>query len=148
MEQHEALVLARQLLVEHGLKEWRAYLDYARQRCGACHFRDKQISLSRHFVRLNNAAEVRATILHEIAHALAGPRAGHGRHWQQIAARIGAPHTTTNDSAHMPEPPWGLRCQTCSQIVARRHRRSLSLERVRCKHCGIEEGILGWVKLG
>jgi hypothetical protein len=33
---------------------------------------------------------VRETILHEIAHALAGPRAGHGPRWRAIAHRIGS----------------------------------------------------------
>lgn len=41
-------------------------------------------------MRLYGEAEVRETILHEIAHALAGPRAGHGARWREIAHRIGS----------------------------------------------------------
>ena len=35
-------------------------------------------------------AEIRDTILHEIAHALAGPEARHGARWKAIARRIDA----------------------------------------------------------
>lgn len=147
MTHQQALTTARALLDLHGLQAWTVHLDHARQRCGSCHFRNQKITLSRHFVSLNDAREVEATVLHEIAHALAGPRAGHGKRWQQIAERIGAPSQTTNDRAVMPEPPWGLRCISCAEIVARRHRRSLNLERVRCKYCGPENGLLDWVQL-
>ena len=54
---------------------------------------------------------------------------------------------TTTDSARMPMPPWGLRCVSCAGIVARRHRRSLNLDLVRCKHCGPNHGLLNWVRL-
>ena len=148
MQHHDALALARNLLDFHGLQDWSVRLDHARQRCGSCHFHSTEITLSRHFVDLNEAAEVEATILHEIAHALAGPRAGHGRRWQQIANRIGAPTTAVNDSANMPLPKWGLRCIQCETVVARRHRRSLKLDLVRCKRCGVENGVLSWVELG
>ena len=147
MDYAEALALARQQLDSHGLPDWSARLDHARQRCGSCHFQRREITLSRHFVGLNDAAEVEATILHEIAHALAGAHAGHGREWQQIAKQIGAPSHTTNASARMPPPPWGLRCTQCARIVAMRHRRSLKLDRIRCRYCGIAQGLLHWVKL-
>ena len=147
MEHQQALCRARQLLDTHGLASWSVRLDHARQRCGSCHFKRREITLSRHFVSLNDSVEIEATVLHEIAHALAGPRAGHGQRWQQIAQRIGAPLQTTNDSAVMPEPAWGLRCVSCAVIVARRHRRSLKLDLVRCKHCGPRLGLLNWVRL-
>ncbi len=147
MEYPQALALARQKLDEHGLPNWSARLDHARQRCGSCHFQRREITLSRHFVSLNDTAEVEATILHEVAHALAGPHAGHGPAWQRIAHQIGAPSAATNGSARMPQPPWGLRCTACTRIVAMRHRRSLDLDRVRCKHCGISRGMLHWIRL-
>lgn len=147
MDPQQALSKARSLLDSHGLSTWTVRLDHARQRCGSCHFRTREITLSRHFVTLNDSAEIEATVLHEIAHALAGPHAGHGKRWQQIAHRIGAPPQTTNHSARMPQPGWGLRCISCAGIVARRHRRSLDLQRVRCKHCGPERGLLDWIRL-
>ncbi len=147
MDAEQALQRANELLRQHQLPDWTVRLDHARQRCGACHFGPREITLSRYFVQLNDPAEIDATILHEIAHALAGLRAGHGPRWLQIAERIGAPLHTTNHSAAMPAPPWGLRCITCEAIVARRHRRSLNLDHVRCKHCGTEQGVLRWERL-
>lgn len=131
----------------HGLDDWRLAFDHARQRCGACHFSARTITLSRHFVHLNDPQELRDTVLHEIAHALAGPHSGHGPRWQQIAEHIGAPVQTTNNTASMPAPRWGLQCESCSQIVARRHRRRINLHLVRCGHCGVHHGQLNWVEM-
>ena len=140
----EAQALGQQLLRDHGLDDWHFAFDRARSRLGACHFGRREISLSRHFVKMNEAAEVEATVLHEIAHALCGPGAGHGPAWQATAHRIGAPVQATNISASMPEPRWHLRCLNCRTIVAKRHRRSLDLTRTRCRSCGIERGHLEW----
>lgn len=35
------------------------------------------------------ARDIKNTVLHEIAHAIAGPDAGHGPRWKEIARRIG-----------------------------------------------------------
>jgi predicted SprT family Zn-dependent metalloprotease len=140
---------ARQLMDLHGLHKWDLRFDHARNRCGACHFSRRELSISKHFVRLNDMDEVRQTVLHEIAHALAGPRTGHNRQWRRIAARIGAPTTATNTTAAMPPPAWLLQCGTCLQVVASRHRRSLNLHHVRCGHCGASDhtqGQLQWIK--
>ena len=146
MNETEALIHARRLLVRHGLHDWQVRTDHARSRCGSCHFAQREITLSTHFIRLNETPEIEATILHEIAHALAGPNAGHGPHWQKIAAHIGAPVDATNATAAMPQPAWALRCDQCRQIVARRHRRTLALDRVRCRDCGVVDGTVQWIK--
>ena len=45
---------------------------------------------------------VTEVILHEIAHALAGPEAGHGPEWKAIAIRLGArPRSRTPESEEM-----------------------------------------------
>ena len=51
--------------------------DNAKRRAGCCDYRRKRISLSGYFTEHNNKTEVMNTILHEVAHALAGARAGH-----------------------------------------------------------------------
>ena len=38
----------------------------------------------------SGGAEIRDTVLHEIAHALVGPEARHGPEWKAIAKRLGA----------------------------------------------------------
>ena len=147
MQAIDGLTLARRLLNDHRLSDWTVRLDHARQRCGSCHFHTREITLSRHFVEMNDEHEITATVLHEIAHALAGPGSGHGPAWRRVAKRIGAPVQATNDTARMPSPPWGLRCVQCTRIVARRHRRALNLDYVRCRYCGERDGELVWEKL-
>ena len=82
MRLHDARKLALELMAEHGLtrtgrapnfgvRVWRFTFDNAVRRFGVCRYHNGTISLSRVLVKLNTDAEVRATILHEIAHALA-----------------------------------------------------------------------------
>jgi len=67
-----ARILAVTLMQQHGLVGWTFKFDHARRRFGCCNFTRRTISLSRPLTFLNDDAEVRDTILHEIAHALAG----------------------------------------------------------------------------
>src|SRR5262249_59568628 len=65
--------LAARLMAEHGLGRWEFGFNNNVRRVGVCHYptraRPGRIELSRHFVERNPEAEVRDTLLHEIAHA-------------------------------------------------------------------------------
>jgi predicted SprT family Zn-dependent metalloprotease len=104
-------------LREHGLYEqgWRFRLDHARQRFGTCRYRQRLITVSRYLAALNGEAECRDTVLHEIAHALAGPAAGHGPRWKQMCRRVGAKPERCFDAqtVRLPAPRyWGI-CPHC-----------------------------------
>jgi predicted SprT family Zn-dependent metalloprotease len=45
--------------------------------------------LKKEFAVFANDAKFKNTVLHEIAHAIAGPEAGHGSQWKRIAHQIG-----------------------------------------------------------
>jgi predicted SprT family Zn-dependent metalloprotease len=137
--------LADALLAEHSLQDWTFRVDYARNRLGSCHYAKREITVSRHFASHNDTDAIRETLLHEIAHALAGAGEGHGPKWQREARRLGIRARATNSSAVMPPPKWSLQCTHCQQVVARRHRRVLDLSRTRCAQCGIAKGELRWV---
>lgn len=79
-------------LAEHGLRAlgWTGRIDSAVRRFGVCNYRERTISLSRHLAAINSDEETLDTILHEIAHALAGPDCGHDERWRSVASRIGA----------------------------------------------------------
>lgn len=85
----EARNLARDLMDQHGLTDWRFEYDDAKRRAGMCHFARRRISISAPLATVYDESEVRDTVLHEIAHALAGREAGHGAEWRAKAREIG-----------------------------------------------------------
>jgi predicted SprT family Zn-dependent metalloprotease len=132
MDLADAFALARGLLDAHGLGAWQVEFDAAKRRAGVCHFGQRRIGLSAPLTRLHEEEQVRDTILHEIAHALAGPRHGHDAHWRAIARRIGCSgeRCVPADAPRVPAPWLG----TCpSGHTVERHRRP---ERVAtCMEC-------------
>ena len=111
MDPRAALALARGLLAEHGLDDWRVGLDRAKTRAGACRFARREITLSAPLTRLHSEAEVRDTILHEVAHALVGPSHGHDDVWRATALRIGCSgQRCVPADAPRVEGPWRGTC--------------------------------------
>lgn len=84
--------LAISLMDRHGLldKGWYFKYDNAVKRFGVCRYRTKCIGLSSKLTLLNDREKVKDTILHEISHAIAGYKAGHGIDWKIVCERIGA----------------------------------------------------------
>ena len=82
--------MARRLMDEHELADWTLAFVESRRRLGDCHFRDRVIRIGRAHALEGGDEQVRDTVLHEIAHAIAGPEAGHGPLWKATARRIGA----------------------------------------------------------
>ena len=87
---NEVAAQARGLMDRHGLGEWTLRFTAARKKLGECRPRQKLILLSRTHAVNGPPGQVADTILHEIAHALAGTGAGHGSAWKAIASRLGA----------------------------------------------------------
>ena len=85
VELRDAFAMAEDLLEHHGLQGWTVAYDGAKRRAGICRFGPKVLGLSAPLTALHSEAEVRDTILHEIAHAIAGPRHGHDATWRAIA---------------------------------------------------------------
>ncbi|MDR1512777.1 MAG: SprT-like domain-containing protein [Propionibacteriaceae bacterium] len=112
---------ASELIGQH-LTAWSFGFDHARARVGCCHYDDRQITLSRHLVLGLTAPEVDQAVLHEIAHAIAGPKEGHGPAWRRTAARLGY---TGRRTMHVPDAReqarWVARCPKGHEY--RRHRR-------------------------
>lgn len=90
--------LARELLGQH-LPDgaWTFGFDRAVRRAGLCDAARKRITVSRHLVARADEEEVRQVLLHEIAHAIAGHRAGHGAVWRAVAGRIGCTGSRLHD---------------------------------------------------
>lgn len=90
MDLRDAYAMAEDLLDHHGLCGWKVEFDGAKKRAGLCRFGPRVLGLSAPLTTVHSEAEVRDTVLHEIAHALVGPRHGHDAAWRAIAVRIGS----------------------------------------------------------
>jgi SprT protein len=121
----DAEKLAAELLTQHALlPEWTFRFDSSKVRFGKCNYARKEISLSRHLAELNEAQEVRETLLHEIAHALAPRGAGHGPQWRSVAVSIGCnAQRCYGQEVVRPKPKYQGTCPVCKQVIFR-HRRT------------------------
>ena len=125
------LNLARTEMDKYGLYDWKLELDYAKVRAGACHFTEKKISFSRYFLKNAAQLDINDTILHEIAHALVGPKHGHDRVWKNMAKKIGCSAKRCH-TLEFSEYKW-IRFCTNYCWEQKVHRRKLNLI---CKKCG------------
>jgi hypothetical protein len=93
MKVEDAVYYIELLMDVHGLfkDDWRWELSTrAHYTFGLCKYKRKLVRFSKSYIELNIYEEVVDTILHEIAHALAGPGKGHGYFWKKKAIEIGA----------------------------------------------------------
>ena len=84
--------LAQQLFQQHGLVNYSFGFDRAIRRAGLCNYSQKRITISRHLVEAGDMHVVEQVLLHEIAHALTGQAAGHGKIWKAKASELGYLH--------------------------------------------------------
>ncbi len=103
---------AEQLLAAHlGPGGWTFAFDHAKTRAGQCDFGRRRITVSRHIASRVSEEDVDQVLLHEVAHALAGPRAGHGPVWRRTAASIGYTGSRLYDGPVASElAPWVGTC--------------------------------------
>jgi len=116
-------VWAEALIALHlDASEWTFGFDNAKRRAGLCNFTSKRISVSRYLASRYDDDEIHQILLHEVAHALAGPRVGHGPEWKAIAADLGYVGKRLHDGESADElAPWVGRCPNGHTIY--RHRR-------------------------
>jgi len=82
--------LAESMMLEHiEDRDWTFGFDNGRRRAGLCSYTDKKITISKYLSLVHSIDDVKQTIIHEIAHALSGPKEGHGKKWLATAKRIG-----------------------------------------------------------
>lgn len=146
MELIEAQKLALLKIAEHNLVGWRFKFDRAVKRAGLCSYTKKTISLSTPFVLRNAVDEVLDTILHEIAHVIAGPAAKHGRIWQSVCIRIGCRPVRCYNSTQvsMPKGKYQAICGGCNKVFYM-HRRTK--RKYNCRKCGRIVGALNFFEV-
>ena len=135
MNPRQAWEQGREILNELGLGGWALGFDRAKRRAGACHYARQMITLSEHFVSMNDWDEVRITILHEAAHALTPNDRGHGWEWKAKCRELGiAPERCYGEDVAMPEGSIRIMCPNHGQIGTR-HRMPKRGLVYRCKRC-------------
>ncbi len=129
----------------HGLKGWTFAFSNAKRRLGVCKYATKRIEISEYYAANNPDASVLDTLRHEIAHALAGPSAGHGPRWKAIAVRLGATPRACETSSDLETVPgdWQATCPTC-QKTFHLYRRPKRPDAYRCKCAGRSQLIFAW----
>ncbi|MFH1546117.1 MAG: SprT-like domain-containing protein [Patescibacteria group bacterium] len=128
-----AQTIALQLFEEHGLEKWKFKFDRARTRFGCCNFTNQTISISRILTQLNSPEKVKDTILHEIAHALAGKNCAHGKAWRAKAVEIGcvAKRCYSKEEVETPRGKYTAKCGNCEkEFQAMRRRKGVA-----CREC-------------
>lgn len=125
--------MAQSLMLEHiEDREWRFGFDNGRRRAGLCSYTDKKITVSKYLSLVHSIDDVRQTMLHEIAHALCGPKEGHGKKWLATAKRLGYRNETyTGDEIAKEFAPYRGVCPSGHQHY--RYQRPKRL--YSCHHC-------------
>ena len=106
------LALAERKMAEHlDVQAWTFKWDNAKRRAGLCNYRDKTISISSYHAQVHSIDETLQVVLHEIAHALCGKDAGHGKVWLATAKSIGyRAERFTGKEIASEFAPWVGRC--------------------------------------
>lgn len=99
------------LIALHLDPSWTFGFDNARTRAGLCSYDRKRITVSKLLAARYDDDEIHQVLLHEVAHALAGPRAGHGPRWKAVAADLGYEGKRLHGGAIADElAPWVGQC--------------------------------------
>ncbi len=104
-------VWALALIDLHLDASWSFGFDRARTRAGACDYAKRRITVSRLIAERSSDDDIHQVLLHEVAHALAGPGAGHGPRWKRIADDLGYAGSRLYTGATVTElAPWVGSC--------------------------------------
>lgn len=136
MNLNQVISLGNQLMKQHGLTSlgWFFELDNAKRRFGVCKYRSRTIGISKYLAVLNDEAQVKDTILHEIAHALVGPGHGHDAVWKRKCIEIGAKPERCYSSTEVTTPKlrYYAICGGCG-LEHQRAKRVNPIQRRACK---------------
>ena len=136
MELSDVQLLADRLLNEHELfeKGWSFSFDRAKRRAGSCKFSKKEITLAKAYAKQVDFKEIKNTILHEIAHALVGPKHGHNEIWKQKALEIGCDAERCHYVVFS-KPRYKLTCTNrCFEVARYRASKKILQSRI-CSKC-------------
>ncbi len=125
-------VWAEALIRMHLDASWTFAFDNAKRRAGLCNFTERRISVSKYLAARFSDDDIHQTLLHEVAHALAGAAAGHGPAWKRVARELGYVGSATHALETATElAPWVGTCPN-GHLVYRHRRPSRPSSCVKC----------------
>ncbi len=137
---------ANALIALHLDGSWTFAFDNAKTRAGLCNYTTKRISVSRYLAARYEDDEIHQVLLHEVAHAIAGNRAGHGPQWKAIATELGYEGKRLHDGAIATElAPWVGTCPA-GHVVHRYRRPARPLSCAKCSRRYDPKNTIVWVK--
>lgn len=154
MDTTEAQTLALDLMAKHDIFGWSFRWDRATARAGQTDHNKKVLSLSWKYVTLNDVADVRDTILHEIAHVLVPPIrvngrwVHHGPAWKRTARAIGCTgeRTTQADTGRVARPKrYEAICPGDGGHVAGRYARMPGRKMLQGGYCSAHGTAIKWI---
>lgn len=142
--------LVRQMMNQHGLTAWKINWSRAKKTHGRCFHDTRVLEFSAVAFGLIGEDEVRNTILHEIAHALAGPGHGHDSTWVRIHRSIGGTGAqyVTKEAAQTIPTAWVGKCPN-GHTSGGMHRAPLRVKGCgKCSRSFTPENLFAWYQHG
>lgn len=131
--------LARKLLDEHGYHFIRIEVRLARKYLALAVQKGKEriLRLNKYTMVTASEEEFTDTILHEIAHFMAGLHNGHNDVWKRACMSIGARPQKyyTGDKKVTPEKEWRSYCTACGKTCRWTHRKRSKIAEYRSGCC-------------
>jgi predicted SprT family Zn-dependent metalloprotease len=130
---------------EHGLEGWKLTISSRIQSSlGLCYYDRREIRLAAWMWSQDLPSRViKDTLLHEVAHAISGRRAGHGPKWRSVARSLGAVPRPRNADVPYERSPMGSRgpkyqgvCSRCGPLEDYRMRAPARRDRYVHRSCG------------
>lgn len=123
---------------------WSFGFDNAKKRAGLCDHSRHRITVSRYLAARWEDDEIHQILLHEVAHAITGPRAGHGPVWKRTADSLGYVGGTTHRGETADElAPWVGTCPN-GHVFYRHRRPARALSCGRCSRGFAKEFVISW----
>ena len=136
---------AHALIELHLDASWSFGFDNAKTRAGLCNYTHKRISVSRYLAARYEDDEIHQVLLHEVAHAMAGTRAGHGPRWKAVAAGLGYEGNRLHGGAIASElAPWVGTCPA-GHVHYRYRRPARTLACGKCSRRFDAAHVISWV---
>ena len=125
---------------------WTFGFDNAKRRAGLTDYDRHRISVSRYLAARWDDDAIHQVLLHEVAHALAGTRSGHGPRWKAVAAELGYEGKRLHDGAIADElAPWVGTCPA-GHLHYRYRRPNRQLACGRCSRRFDPANAISWVR--